>query len=210
MQLVVLANEILKEELLLNGISKELDLVWIEHVEQFHKHVVADGFIDLLFENNERRIELLKHLPTKPVIINSVTNTLKEINATFVRINGWPGFLRRSIVEASCKEMHVKTETEKIFSRLNKKTEWVADEPGFVTARIISMIINEAYFSLEENVSTKHEIDIAMKLGTNYPYGPFEWSEKIGLENIYSLLNKLSMINNRYQPATLLQKEVKK
>jgi 3-hydroxybutyryl-CoA dehydrogenase len=210
MQLVVLANEILKEEFLFTGISKEVDLVWVKDLEEFHKHSAADGYIDLLFEKSERRIELLKHRSAKPVIINSVTNTLKELNAPFVRINGWPGFLKRSIVEASSSEVLVKSEVEKIFSLLNKKTEWVADEPGFITPRIISMIINEAYFSLEENVSTKQEIDIAMKLGTNYPYGPFEWSEKIGLKNIYSLLSTLGKINNRYHPATLLQKDAKK
>jgi 3-hydroxybutyryl-CoA dehydrogenase len=32
----------------------------------------------------------------------------------------------------------------------------------------------------DDEISTKAEIDIAMKLGTNYPYGPFEWSEKSG------------------------------
>ena len=48
------------------------------------------------------------------------------------------------------------------------------DIPGFISARVVSMIINEAYFALEEEVSSKEEIDTAMKLGTNYPYGPFD------------------------------------
>ena len=69
---------------------------------------------------------------------------------------------------------------------------WTPDDYGFIAARIIAMIINEAYYALQENVSTKQQIDIAMKLGTNYPYGPFEWSEKIGIEKIYLLLKKLS------------------
>ena len=69
------------------------------------------------------------------------------------------------------------------------------------------MIINEAYFALEEGVSTKEEIDTAMKLGTNYPYGPFEWAKKIGLKNIFQLLDKLHKTNLRYEPAALLKKE---
>ena len=84
---------------------------------------------------------------------------------------------------------------------------WLADDYGFIAARIIAMIINEAYYALEENVSTKEQIDIAMKLGTNYPYGPFEWSEKIGLKNILSLLQKLSKQNNRYTISSLLVHE---
>ena len=70
------------------------------------------------------------------------------------------------------------------------------------------MIINEAWFAFEEGVSSKEEIDIAMKLGTNYPLGPFEWGALIGEKNIYALLKKLSAGNKRYLPAPLLhQKE---
>ena len=62
-------------------------------------------------------------------------------------------------------------------------------------------------FALQDKVSTKSEIDIAMKMGTNYPYGPFEWSEKIGLKNIASLLKKLTTGNKRYIPSLLLLQE---
>ena len=90
---------------------------------------------------------------------------------------------------------------------LNRKAEWLPDVKGFISPRVISMIINEAYFTLESRVSTKEEIDIAMKLGTNYPYGPFEWSEKIGLNRIYSLLLQLSMTDPKYTPCELLRLE---
>jgi 3-hydroxybutyryl-CoA dehydrogenase len=66
------------------------------------------------------------------------------------------------------------------------------------------MIINEAYFALADDVSTKEEIDIAMKMGTAYPYGPFEWGNKIGLQNIVTLLQKLSVQQPRYAPCELL------
>ena len=89
-----------------------------------------------------------------------------------------------------------------------KNPTWVPDEPGFITARVIAMIINEAWFALEEGVSTKEEIDTAMKLGTNYPYGPFEWGNQIGLKNIYTLLDKLNTDNPRYRPAELMKKQV--
>jgi 3-hydroxybutyryl-CoA dehydrogenase len=81
----------------------------------------------------------------------------------------------------------------------------VPDIPGFVTARVISAIINEAYFALEEKVSSREEIDIAMKTGTNYPYGPFEWADKIGLKNVYALLDVLSRDEAGYTPASLLK-----
>ncbi len=52
------------------------------------------------------------------------------------------------------------------------------------------MIVNEAFFAFGEKISTIEEIDMAMKLGTNYPNGPFEWAEKIGIENIFNFCLK--------------------
>ena len=72
--------------------------------------------------------------------------------------------------------------------------------------RVVAMIINEAHFALSENISTKAEIDIAMKSGTNYPYGPFEWCEMIGIEKIKNLLHHLKMENSRYEIAPALIK----
>jgi 3-hydroxybutyryl-CoA dehydrogenase len=73
----------------------------------------------------------------------------------------------------------------------------------------VSAIINEAYFALEDGVSTKGEIDVAMKLGTAYPYGPFDWAQKIGLNNIATLLQQLAAEQPRYAPCSSLIAEVK-
>ena len=91
---------------------------------------------------------------------------------------------------------------------INKQIITVKDEPGLIAARTIAMLINEAYFALGEDVSTKEEIDLAMKLGTNYPYGPFEWSKKIGLKRIYMLLEKLGKTDNRYAIAPAMKSEL--
>ena len=207
MRLVVLADEILKQELLNDVGNRQVEIIWIDSVDEFSNNTNADGYIDLVFDNTNQRIELLKNF-SQPVIVDSVTDTLRDINAPFVRINAWPGFFRRSVVEASCNSNSLKEKTERIFNGLNKKPEWVPDEPGFITARVIAMIINEAWYALEEGISTKEEIDIAMRLGTNYPYGPFEWGNQIGLKNIYALLDKLGKSSNRYQPAALMKKQV--
>ena len=208
MELIVLANDTQWEELLSNITDRsEPHIVRIEAVEEFFKYKNADGFIDLSFDGRRERIEILKKISSIPVIINSVALTLEEINAPFARINGWPGFLKRSIVEASHKDEKIQHQVENIFSSLNRKMRLVPDKPGFITARVVAMIINEAWFALQENVSTKEEIDEAMKLGTNYPYGPFEWCNKIGPKNIYGLLNKLVKTDPRYEPAALLKKE---
>lgn len=144
-------------------------------------------------------------LPTHgiPVFINAVNDTLAELNApaNACRINGWPGMLQRNVWElAGASASHLS-----IVNDLGKKAINQPDVPGFVSANVIAMIINEAYHAIDDKVSTEDEIDIAMKLGTNYPFGPIEWSRKIGIKNISSLLKKLSQENLKYKPAKGLE-----
>jgi 3-hydroxybutyryl-CoA dehydrogenase len=207
MKLVVLTDDILLNELKSGLPAENISFVQVNTVDELASHTDADAYFDLLFQKEDKRTQKLVSLLPKPVFINSVNYTLAETNSSFIRINGWPTFLKRKIIEASCSDEAMKEKASFVSSTLNRMFDWVPDVPGFISARVVSMIINEAYFALEENVSSKNEIDIAMKLGTNYPYGPFEWSEKIGLEKIYSLLNELNKINNHYQPCSLLQKE---
>lgn len=144
-----------------------------------------------------------------PVLLNAVTDTLKELNAAanICRINGWSGFLARSTWEVAGT---MGAGWNQVFACLNRQFIQVADEPGLVAARTVAMIVNEGYFALGEQVSSKEEIDIAMKLGTNYPFGPFEWDNKIGTLKIYGLLNRLSKTDQRYLPAPLLKQEATK
>ena len=209
MRLVVLTNEQLKEELLSTGINDSCKIEWVNSSKEFSLYTDADAVIDLLFEQNGYDASHFIDLLQRPVFVNSMQKTVAEIGLPVIRINAWPGFLKRNIAEVSNNDEINKNKAEEILSLLNRKADWVPDVKGFISSRVVSMIINEAYFALEENVSTKEEIDIAMKLGTNYPYGPFEWSKNIGVKNIAALLNELSVTEKRYQPAGLLLKEAK-
>jgi len=206
MKLIVLADEILKAELLSNGIQANTEIHWIQTASEFSKFQDVDGYIDLLFDSSDERIKLLKQL-SATVIINSVEKTLEFSDVRFIRINAWPTFLARTTIEASGHDNHQKLQAEFFFQALNKKIEWLPDEPGFVSARVVAMIINESWYALNEEVSAKTDIDIAMKLGTNYPFGPFEWCTKIGEEKIIALLNELGKKNPRYLPAKLSEKK---
>jgi 3-hydroxybutyryl-CoA dehydrogenase len=115
--------------------------------------------------------------------------------------------LKRIICETAANEER-EIAAKKIFDAMGWAYRFVPDVKGMVSARIVAMIVNEAYYTLEAGVSSKAEIDIAMKLGTNYPYGPFEWSEKIGLKNIYALLLELSKTDQRYLASAALREEV--
>jgi 3-hydroxybutyryl-CoA dehydrogenase len=206
MKIIVSCSDAQKEELAANGVLPGADVIYIKNLEDRNTEPV-DVFMDLQFENKTDHIRQLGSIPAQLIIVNSVVSTLSEINASFVRINAWPTFLSSALIEASCLDDKKKNQAEQVLEVFNKKIEWVHDDPGFITPKIISMIINEAFFALSEDVSTKKEMDTAMKLGTNYPYGPFEWSEKIGLGNIATLLNHLSQQQTRYTPCRLLLEE---
>lgn len=202
MIIVVLAADNMWEALTANS----ADLEWVKASDDFSfkNYKEADAFFILTDSTDFNFIET-----AKPVFINSVTTTLKELNAAdnILRINGWDSFIQRSVWEIAGK---INDESKTIVEKINKKIFLVVDEPGFISAKIIAMIINEAYFALGDEVSSKNEIDTAMRLGTNYPYGPFEWAEKIGVKNIYDLLKKLSVTDKRYQPAPMLIAEAAK
>jgi 3-hydroxybutyryl-CoA dehydrogenase len=200
MKVIIVANVDQEEEILSKKTNKEADMIFIKSCSEIKSENNFDA-IFIVKENIDKY-----EFTDKPVFINNVTETLEEkkLPLNFSRIIGWPGFLKRETWEIASGNREVAI---KVFEQLGWKTIFVKDEPGLVSARVISMIINEAFFALGENVSSIEEIDLAMKLGTNYPYGPFEWSEKIGLQNIYHLLHKLSQTDKRYSIAPLLVKK---
>ena len=106
-----------------------------------------------------------------------------------VGLNTLPGFLNRDIWEMSTLEDKNKEKFKMLFPEL--KTQWVKDRVGMVSPRVLAMIINEACFTLEEGTANVEDIDKGMKLGTNYPFGPFEWADKIGVDQIFELLSSL-------------------
>ena len=90
-----------------------------------------------------------------------------------------------------------------------KEVHSVTDRAGLIHLRIISLIINEAYLVWQEGTSNEADIDTAMKLGTNYPYGPIEWSKRIGIGLIYNILNKMNdeFKDDRYRITPLLKEK---
>ncbi len=199
MTVAVLADEMLKQEINDRGAGPDVRMIWADSLRSL-TIIEADVYMDLLFDMDRERISRLQQLLPKPVIVNAVAHTTREIGLDVIRINAWPGMLRRPLVEIVLPENVEENNVATIFNTLQWTYQAVPDVPGMITARVLAMIINEAYYTWGSGVSSREEIDTAMKLGTNYPLGPFEWSERIGVHRVRELLHVLSHIDKRYTP----------
>jgi 3-hydroxybutyryl-CoA dehydrogenase len=153
----------------------------------------------------------------RPVFLNTCKISLAELSSsvghemkcTVFGFNGLPTLLNRDILEVSLLDKKDQQKLKSVCESLGTQFLEVDDRVGLVTPRVISMIINEAYYTVQEGTASREDIDLAMKLGTNYPFGPFEWCTRIGVKNIYELLEAIyeDTKDERYKICPLLKKE---
>ncbi len=88
----------------------------------------------------------------------------------------------------------------------------VNDAPGFVSNRILIPMINEAIYTLHENVSSVEGIDTVMILGMSHPMGPLHLADFIGLDVCLSILDVMykGFEDKKYAPCQLLVEMVEK
>jgi 3-hydroxybutyryl-CoA dehydrogenase len=93
---------------------------------------------------------------------------------------------------------------------LDFKPQRVSDTPGLVVARTLAMLINEAADAVLQGVCTPEGADAAMKLGVNYPAGPFEWLAQWNAPAVIALLDALDAHyrGERYRVSPWLRKFV--
>ncbi|MET9813550.1 3-hydroxyacyl-CoA dehydrogenase [Streptomyces sp. NPDC006355] len=93
-----------------------------------------------------------------------------------------------------------------LFQALGKKVTVIGDVPGMIVARTVARIIDLAHDAVAKGVATEEDIDTAMRLGVNYPLGPFEWSRRLGRSWAYALLDDLHLRDpsGRYAPSLAL------
>ncbi|MCR8642238.1 3-hydroxyacyl-CoA dehydrogenase NAD-binding domain-containing protein [Paenibacillus sp. N1-5-1-14] len=86
----------------------------------------------------------------------------------------------------------------------------VFESPGFVTSRLICLLINEAMVTLSEGVATAEEIDTAMKIGYEFRSGPLEMADRFGLDSVLAALERMfrEFGDLKYRPSFLLKQMV--
>lgn len=95
---------------------------------------------------------------------------------------------------------------------LEKNVVLAKDVPGFIVNRIITPMLNEAMLSYEQGISTKEDIDTALKKAMGHPMGPLELADYIGLDTLLYFMEHVyaETGNEAYKPCEFLKELVKK
>lgn len=144
---------------------------------------------------------------SRAVICASILNaSVSEVSAWLSRpVVGWamlPPLEKAKVVEV----VALTQLAQDFFTSLGKEPVEIKDTLGGVLPRVVVNLINGAAFAVREGVASPLDIDQAMKLGTNYPHGPLEWADAIGLPQVLGIMTALAEVHGeRYRPAPLLR-----
>lgn len=94
---------------------------------------------------------------------------------------------------------------------IQKKGIMVYESPGYVTSRLICLLINEALHVLQEGVASAEDIDSAMRIGYSFHYGPLEMADRFGLDSVLAALERMfrEFGDVKYRPSVMLKKMVR-
>lgn len=94
---------------------------------------------------------------------------------------------------------------------LHKTPVEVRDVPGFISNRVLQIMINEAIYCLYEGVASVEDIDTVLKLGMNHPMGPLQLADFIGLDTVLAIMETMyeGYADCKYRPCPLLRQYVK-
>ncbi|HET57542.1 MAG TPA: 3-hydroxybutyryl-CoA dehydrogenase, partial [Deltaproteobacteria bacterium] len=94
--------------------------------------------------------------------------------------------------------------------KIGKEVIVVNEAPAFAVNRLLCIMLNEAFFALQEGVASAEDIDRGMTLGCNHPIGPLALSDAVGLDTLLHIMQGLEReLGDKYRPAPLLRQLVR-
>jgi 3-hydroxybutyryl-CoA dehydrogenase len=184
----------------------------------------ADYVVEAVFERVDVKVpifEQLEEICPKETILASNTSALpislfasatrrpeKVIGAHFM--NPVPLMKSIEIVRSLLTSDETVQVTLDFAKSLGKEPVVVKDSPGFVANRIYMLTVNEAAKSLQESVATIEDVDKLMRLSFNWPMGPFELADLVGVDVVVDLLEGIYQQTgwDRFKPTPLLKRMV--
>lgn len=180
----------------------------------------ADLVVEAATENREIKLNLFKQLSEickADVILASNTSSIsitqiaavtkKPVNVIGMHfMNPVPVMKLVEVIRGYATTDEVTHTVMELSRQLGKDPVEVNDYPGFVANRILMPMINEAIYTLYEDVAGVEEIDTVMKLGMAHPMGPLQLADFIGLDVCMAILKVLydGFGNQKYAPCPLL------
>ncbi|MFA7422029.1 MAG: 3-hydroxyacyl-CoA dehydrogenase NAD-binding domain-containing protein [Melioribacteraceae bacterium] len=204
-QKVITLNNI-KTETLISNIDKDTDLVVEAIVES--KSAKTSLYTDVLSQVSENTI-----IASNTSSISITELAPKQIADRFIGMhfmNPVPMMELVEIIKGHLTSESTLNQIIELTKALGKKPVAVNDYPGFIANRILMPMINEAIFSLYENVASAEDIDSVMKLGMNHPMGPLALADFIGLDVCLNIMEVMynGFNDSKYRPCPLLKKMV--
>ena len=211
----MVAKEQLTEEGKAQTISR---LATFTSVEEGVKN--ADVVVEAATENVDLKLQIFKQMdtfaPAKAILatntssisitkIAAVTNRPEQVIGMHF-MNPVPVMKLVEVIRGYATSDEICAEVMEMSRQLGKVPVEVNDYPGFVANRILMPMINEAIYTLYENVAGVNEIDTVMKLGMAHPMGPLQLADFIGLDVCLAILRVLQdgFGNPKYAPCPLL------
>jgi 3-hydroxybutyryl-CoA dehydrogenase len=180
----------------------------------------ADLVVEAAIESPELKLNIFKQLdeyapPSCILASNTSSISITKIAAATKRpqqvigmhfMNPVPVMQLVEVINGYATTTNITSAIVTLSKQLGKIPCVVNDYPGFIANRILLPMINEAIFSLYEDVAGVEEIDTVMKLGMAHPMGPLQLADFIGLDVCLSILNVLheGFGNPKYAPCPLL------
>lgn len=184
----------------------------------------VDFVVEAATENVEAKLEIFRKLDEfskEDAILASNTSSISITKLAAVTkrpdkvigmhfMNPVPMMKLVEVIEGFKTNRETTQTTLDICKALQKVPVAVYDYPGFVANRILMPLINEAIYTLYEDVAGVEAIDTVMKLGMSHPMGPLQLADFIGLDVCLAILNVLydGFGNTKYAPCPLLVKMV--
>ena len=181
-------------ELDFNGIDMVFDLDFQKHPDRYFQYA------------NQAELPVFVH-STGIQISRLINDTATKPDCLLIGMNAMSTFINREVMECMVTPGTNLEKVKALGNELGWEISLVEDRVGMVTPRIVLMIINEACYTVQEGTAGIEDIDLGMKLGTNYPKGPFEWADAIGIEEVYENLLAISEDtgDQRYKIAPFLK-----
>ena len=195
-----------------NNIADNLVCHEFQKLEDIPVSVLQQSNVLINFEFDQHAENITDYLNTTCplILLSAVFKKLpnqenNSIDSEVFGFNGLQGFISNGCWEISNPYKCNTAILLSFLSEINKEMVWVENQVGLVAPRILFQILKEADQAYINKIATKSDIDLAMKLGTNYPKGPFEWMNDFSEKQISDLLQAIRQSSNdsRYEPTAI-------